>query len=134
MPYCYACRNSKPATHAHFVDYGALAMRPPKRHISAIEEEWDTLSEEQRAQALDIGRQLLAAAQAGEEGETAPAPRRPASSSPRSSAPRAPRERSGAQEGEGDAIGVGGWLAIGAAAAGLLGALWYGARNTGGMM
>lgn len=62
MFYCYACRNSKPATHAHFQDFGALALRPPKRHITEIEALWDTMSEEAQARAIEEGRQLLAAA------------------------------------------------------------------------
>lgn len=60
MPYCYACRNTKPATHAHFLDHGILAMRPPKRHITEIEALWDSMTQPEQARALEEGRQFLA--------------------------------------------------------------------------
>jgi hypothetical protein len=134
VPYCYACRNSKPARHSHFTDYGALALRPPKRHITAIEAQWDTLSGEARAQALATGRQLLA--QAGAY-ESTPAPRpRTASSSPRTDTraarPRVPR--ASAQEGKGEKMRANDWAWVGgslAVIAAPFALLWWIARNAG---
>jgi hypothetical protein len=130
MPYCYACRNSKPATHAHFVDHGILAMRPPKRHIEIIEAQWERMSEEEHARALEEGRQFLARAEAdaSASGDRSAHTSRGAGTTSKSGT----SGRSGkasAQEGEGSPWGL---LGVGAIVLGVFGWLfWQGRRATG---
>lgn len=117
MPYCYACRNSKPATHAHFTDHGILALRPPKRHITEIEALWDSMTHPEQARALEEGRQFLARAQ-----DNAPA-HRSAGTAGEASGKNGEEE---GQEGEGSPWGL---LAIGALVLGGIGWLFWQGRQ-----
>ena len=123
MPYCYACRNSKPATHAHFIDHGILAMRPPKRHITEIEALWDSMTDAQQARALEAGRQFLARA-----GEQAPRQRASASASRSAGASRA-SARELSEEREEGAGSPWGLLAVGAIFLGGIGWLFWQGRG-----
>lgn len=106
MPYCYACRNTKPATHAHFVDHGILALRPPKRHITEIETQWERMSEEEQARAQEQGRQFLAQVETADA--QAPRQQTPRSANASRSTGKASARQ---QEGEGSPWGL---LAVGA--------------------
>ena len=127
MPYCYACRNSKPATHAHFTDHGILALRPPKRHITEIEEQWDSMTDEARAQALEAGRQFLARAETDAPARADRASTsRSTSNTGASRASGARRTRQQAQEGEGSPWRL---VGIGAVVLGAIGWLYWQARR-----
>lgn len=59
MYYCYACRKQKPDMHSHFVDFGILAMRPPKQTVASLRAQWQRMTPEAQSQAHAAGRQLL---------------------------------------------------------------------------